>query len=318
MLEIERKFLVNSEVFKKEAQNSYRIIQGFLNTDPERTVRVRIKGNQAFLTVKGIGNASGVSRFEWEKEILVKEAEILLMLCEKGSIDKIRYEIPFGDHLYEVDEFFGENEGLIIAEIELSDENEQFSRQIRYVLAFSIFCPIFSTIAQTPISGFYPEKKTLTIAPSYSYKSYDKFYQGSELSEGNPAGLGDITSYVFSIYASYAVNDWLSAVATLPYISTKSQDGVLDPVLQTDQIDGVQDLGFFTKAKIVEVNFKNASKFTFGTGAGVTLPVSDYEGAGVLSLGNQATTIITRQSRNTRFYVWFRYRYTRICRSRRT
>ena len=126
MIETERKFLVNSKAFKDEAQQSYRIVQGFLNTDPERTVRIRIKGEQAFITVKGIGSTSGTSRFEWEKEILVIEAEKLLPLCEKGIIEKTRYEIPLGNHLYEIDEFFGENEGLILAEIKLSNENESF------------------------------------------------------------------------------------------------------------------------------------------------------------------------------------------------
>ena len=126
MIEIERKFLVASEGFKKEASNSYRIVQGFLNTDPERTVRIRIKGDQAFLTVKGIGNDSGTSRFEWEQPIAIAHAEKLLPLCEKGVIEKTRYEIPVKDHIYEVDEFFGDNKGLIIAEIELSDEQEKF------------------------------------------------------------------------------------------------------------------------------------------------------------------------------------------------
>ncbi len=128
MIEIERKFLITSEVFKDEAQQSYRIMQGFLNTDPERTVRVRIKGAQAFLTIKGIGSVSGTSRFEWEKEIDVTEAEQLMQLCEQGTINKIRYEIPIGNHIVEVDEFFGQNKGLIIAEIELNHENEIFSK----------------------------------------------------------------------------------------------------------------------------------------------------------------------------------------------
>ncbi len=126
MIEIERKFLVNSEDFKKEAHKNTRIVQGFLNTDPKRTVRVRIKGTQAFLTVKGIGSTSGTSRFEWEKEIDALEAEQLMLLCEKEIIEKVRYEISLGNHLYEVDEFSGENKGLIIAEIELEDENETF------------------------------------------------------------------------------------------------------------------------------------------------------------------------------------------------
>lgn len=126
MIEIERKFLVTSQTFKNEAQKSTLIKQGFLNTDPARTVRIRINGKYAFITIKGIGNTSGTSRFEWEKEIDVSEAEQLMPLCEKGIIEKIRYEIPLGNHIYEVDEFFGENKGLIIAEIELDYENETF------------------------------------------------------------------------------------------------------------------------------------------------------------------------------------------------
>ncbi|WP_298313780.1 CYTH domain-containing protein [uncultured Aquimarina sp.] len=126
MIEIERKFLVASEIYKQEAKKSTLIIQGFLNTDPERTVRVRIKGKLAFITVKGIGNASGTTRFEWEKEIPVTEAEALINICEKGVIKKTRYEIPSGNHIIEVDEFFEENKGLTIAEIELSTENETF------------------------------------------------------------------------------------------------------------------------------------------------------------------------------------------------
>lgn len=126
MIEIERKFLVTSDNFKTEAQKSTRIVQGFLNTHPERTVRVRIKGEHGFITVKGIGNASGTSRFEWEKEISIIEAEQLLLLCEKGVIEKTRYEIPSGHHIIEVDLFSAENEGLLLAEIELNDENEPF------------------------------------------------------------------------------------------------------------------------------------------------------------------------------------------------
>ncbi len=126
MIEIERKFLITSEEFKNEAKKSVRIVQGFLNTDPERTVRIRIKGEQGFITVKGKGNTTGVSRFEWEKEISILEAEQLLSLCEKGSIEKVRYEISLGNHTFEVDEFLGENTGLFVAEIELNDENESF------------------------------------------------------------------------------------------------------------------------------------------------------------------------------------------------
>lgn len=126
MIEIERKFMVTSEAFKNTAHKNYRILQGFLNTDPERTVRIRINGVQAFITIKGKGNATGTSRFEWEKEIPIVEAESLLLLCEPGMIEKMRYEVLVGTHLYEIDEFFGKNKNLIIAEIELSNENEAF------------------------------------------------------------------------------------------------------------------------------------------------------------------------------------------------
>jgi len=128
MIEIERKFLVKSDDYKSEATSKTRIVQGFLNTDPSRTVRVRIKGDAGFITVKGKSNATGTSRFEWEKEISVEEADALLKLCEKGILDKYRYEITVGNHVYEVDEFFGDNEGLTIAEIELNDENESFQQ----------------------------------------------------------------------------------------------------------------------------------------------------------------------------------------------
>ena len=123
--EIERKFLVKGD-FKPDDFKSTRFSQGYLSSVPERTVRVRIKGNQGFLTIKGKGNHSGISRYEWEKEIPVKEAEELLQLCEPGIIDKTRYLVKSGNHTFEVDEFHGENEGLILAEIELETENESF------------------------------------------------------------------------------------------------------------------------------------------------------------------------------------------------
>lgn len=128
MIEIERKFLVTSNSYKEESFNVTRIIQGFLNRDPERTVRVRIRNNKGVLAVKGLSSNNGLSRFEWEKNISKKDAKALLEFCEKGIIDKLRYEVKCGDHTFEVDEFFGDNEGLIIAEIELSSEDEQFNR----------------------------------------------------------------------------------------------------------------------------------------------------------------------------------------------
>lgn len=128
MIEIERKFLVTSEAYKEEAFLTQRIVQGFLNTHPERTVRVRIKGDKGFLTVKGISNKAGTSRFEWEGEIAIAEAEELLKLCEEGVIEKIRYEVKAENHIFEIDEFYGNNQGLTVAEIELTQENEKFTK----------------------------------------------------------------------------------------------------------------------------------------------------------------------------------------------
>jgi len=128
MIEIERKFLVTSETFKKEAFVQNRIAQGYLSSVPGRTVRVRIKGNVGFLTIKGASNESGLSRFEWEKEIPLNEAKALLQLCEEGVIDKTRFEVKMGNHTFEIDEFYGENQGLILAEIELNSETEAFEK----------------------------------------------------------------------------------------------------------------------------------------------------------------------------------------------
>jgi adenylate cyclase len=125
--EIERKFLVKDD-FKHLASKSTRITQGYLSSVPERTVRVRIKGEKGFITIKGIGNSAGASRYEWEKEIPVEEANELLQICEAGVIDKTRFLVKSENHTFEVDEFYGENEGLIVAEVELSDENENFLR----------------------------------------------------------------------------------------------------------------------------------------------------------------------------------------------
>ena len=128
MVEIERKFLVASNAFKAMAFAKYEIAQGYLNALPERTVRVRIKGDKGYLTIKGKGSESGMSRFEWEKEIPVSEAKLLLELCESGVVMKTRFEIKVANHIFEVDEFYGENEGLFLAEIELQSETESFEK----------------------------------------------------------------------------------------------------------------------------------------------------------------------------------------------
>ncbi len=125
--EIERKFLVKGD-FKPFAQKSTRITQGYLSSVPERAVRVRIKGDKGFITIKGIGNEAGTTRYEWEKEIPVSEVEDLLKICEPGVIDKTRYVIGHGNHTFEVDEFYGENQGLVVAEVELTSEDEAFEK----------------------------------------------------------------------------------------------------------------------------------------------------------------------------------------------
>ncbi|MFD2551409.1 CYTH domain-containing protein [Bizionia sediminis] len=128
MIEIERKFLVHSQQFKTDATSKTRIKQGFLNTDKARTVRIRLQDTNGFITVKGASSDNGLSRFEWEKEISKSDAEALLALCEVGVIDKIRHRVAVGNHVFEVDEFFGENAGLIVAEVELSHPNETFEK----------------------------------------------------------------------------------------------------------------------------------------------------------------------------------------------
>lgn len=125
--EIERKFLVTGE-FKTEAYAHSRIVQGYICSARGRTVRVRIRDGKGYLTIKGASNASGTSRYEWEKELPLGEAEELLKLCEPGVIDKTRYLVRCGRHTFEVDEFYGENEGLVVAEVELASEDEAFDK----------------------------------------------------------------------------------------------------------------------------------------------------------------------------------------------
>lgn len=126
-LEIERKFLVKGD-FKSRAHQCEDVAQGYLSSVAERAVRVRIKGDKAFITVKGIGNKDGLSRYEWEKEISIADARDLLALCEPGKIEKKRYLVSCGAHVYEVDEFFGDNAGLVVAEVELGAEGETFEK----------------------------------------------------------------------------------------------------------------------------------------------------------------------------------------------
>jgi len=128
MIEIERKFLIKPTNFETLAQSKLTIAQGYLNSQAARTVRVRLKHDKGYLTIKGPSNATGTSRFEWEKEISFQDARALLALCEDYIIAKTRYLIPFGQHIFEVDVFHDKNKGLILAEVELQHEDEIFEK----------------------------------------------------------------------------------------------------------------------------------------------------------------------------------------------
>ena len=128
MIEIERKFLVKDYSFENEAVTSRAIKQGFLSTDPNRTVRIRVEETGGFITVKGISTDGGVSRFEWENPLSKEAAEALFKLCLPGKIEKTRHVVTVGSHHFEVDIFYGDNQGLVIAEVELSDPKQVFEK----------------------------------------------------------------------------------------------------------------------------------------------------------------------------------------------
>lgn len=127
-LEIERKFLVCGEDYKQQAFHHSRIKQGYISSRRGATVRVRLRDGQGFLTIKGPSDAKGMSRYEFEKEISAEEAAHLFELCEPGIIDKTRYLVRAGNHTFEIDEFYGDNEGLVMAEVELQSETETFEK----------------------------------------------------------------------------------------------------------------------------------------------------------------------------------------------
>ena len=129
-LEIERKFLVKDESYKEMAYQASRIAQGYICSMRGRTVRVRIRDGKGYLTIKGPADAAGIGRYEWEREIPLQEAQELMSLCEPGMINKTRYLVRSGRHVFEVDEFYGENEGLVIAEVELSSADEEYEKPL--------------------------------------------------------------------------------------------------------------------------------------------------------------------------------------------
>lgn len=128
MLEIERKFLVSSTDYREQAYRKYPIIQGYIAHEGGNSVRVRITDTEAVMTIKGPSNADGISRYEWNHVIPVADARELIELCHGGLIDKDRYLVKSGKHVFEIDEFHGENEGLVIAEVELGAEDEAFEK----------------------------------------------------------------------------------------------------------------------------------------------------------------------------------------------
>ena len=127
-LEIERKFLVKDESYKAMAYSSSRIAQGYICSMRGRTVRVRIRDEKGYLTIKGPSDQKGLGRYEWEREIPLQEAQELMRICEPGMIDKTRYLVQSGKHVFEVDEFYGDNEGLVMAEVEVESEDEMFEK----------------------------------------------------------------------------------------------------------------------------------------------------------------------------------------------
>ena len=153
----------------------------------------------------------------------------------------------------------------------------------------------FQSNAQTVVNGFYPKKNDVTVAVSYNNKSYDEFYLAKDLSD-NPAGLGKIKSSIYNLFAEYGISDRFSVTLTVPYVKTESEDGALDPVLMDDEISGIQDIGVYLKGKIFEQYFEDSSNFRLGAALGFTFPGSDYDGGGVISIGNTtrdySTTLI--------------------------
>jgi CYTH domain-containing protein len=129
-LEIERKFLVKDDSYKVMAFSSSRIAQGYICSARGRTVRIRIRDEKGYLTIKGSSDSAGLGRYEWEKEIPLEDARELMKLCEPGIIDKTRYLVQSVNHIFEVDEFYGDNEGLVIAEVELKSEDESYEKPV--------------------------------------------------------------------------------------------------------------------------------------------------------------------------------------------
>ena len=127
-VEIERKFLVRDESYRDLAASHSHIVQGYIASGHGRTVRVRIRDDRGYLTIKGPSLDGGLTRYEWEQEIPLADAQDMMLICEPGVIDKVRWLVPYEGHTFEVDEFAGDNEGLVMAEVELQREDEPYAR----------------------------------------------------------------------------------------------------------------------------------------------------------------------------------------------
>ncbi|WP_299894324.1 transporter [uncultured Aquimarina sp.] len=180
--------------------------------------------------------------------------------------------------------------------------------------AMVLLCFSAPLVAQTEVSGFYPQKNELTIAPSYSFKQYDRFYRGTELTEGNPAGLGSISSYIVNLYGEYGITNWLSASLNIPYIFIESETGEPDPVQGTSSVEGIQDLSVFLKGRILEKNINSLGKLGIGAALGTSIPIGNYEAEGVLSLGNNANTfnanVMAQLTTKVNFFTEVQYGYS--------
>ncbi len=164
-----------------------------------------------------------------------------------------------------------------------------------FMLSFHI------SYGQILLDGYFDEKGSGSIVGSYLYKKYDRFYFGKDLTDGNPANLGRISSNIVTLYGKYAFTDWLAGVVNLPYISIKSETGEKDPVLGENKVSALQDLSIFAQAKAYSRKF-DTFKMNIAAGLGVTFPASDYDPRGVLSIGNKATAVDGVLIANFSFY----------------
>jgi len=159
-----------------------------------------------------------------------------------------------------------------------------------YLVILGIVLFSFNAIGQFTTDCFFPKKGESSIAVGYTSKSYDTFYAGTTLAEGNPGGFGAIDSKIVSVYGTYSFSDKLTAVVSLPYISVKNESGVDDPVQMTNKVSALQDLSLGVKTKLWQQKFNN-SGVILGAGAFVHFPISNYEEAGILSVGNGAFSV---------------------------